>query len=61
MRQITTIPTLKKRSEDGQKGDFGKVCIIAGSLGYTGAAAIAGRAALRAGAGLVRDAATQRA
>ena len=36
------------------KGDFGKICIIAGSVGMSGAAALAGRAALRSGAGLVR-------
>jgi len=39
---------------DAHKGDFGKVLIIAGSVGMSGAAALAGRAALRAGAGLVR-------
>jgi NAD(P)H-hydrate epimerase len=33
---------------------FGKVCIVAGSVGMSGAAALAGRAALRTGAGLVR-------
>lgn len=42
------------RAVDGHKGDYGKVCIIAGSVGMSGAAALAGRAALRAGAGLVR-------
>ena len=39
---------------DAHKGDFGRVCIIGGCLGMSGAAALAGRAALRAGAGLVR-------
>ncbi len=53
--QITKrIPKLKARPVDGHKGDFGKVCIVAGSVGMSGAAALAGRAALRAGAGLVR-------
>ena len=51
---IETIPKLKPRATDAHKGNFGKVCIIAGSRGMTGAAALAGRAALRAGAGLVR-------
>ena len=51
---IETIPKLKPRAVDGHKGDYGKVCIIAGSIGMSGAAALAGRAALRAGAGLVR-------
>jgi ADP-dependent NAD(P)H-hydrate dehydratase len=51
---IKQIPRLKTRASDAHKGDFGKVCIIAGSIGMSGAAALAGRAALRAGAGLVR-------
>ena len=54
MQTITTIPKLKPRAVDGHKGDYGKICIIAGSMGMSGAAALAGRAALRAGAGLVR-------
>src|SRR4030042_434743 len=54
MQIVSDIPKLKQRAVDGHKGDYGKVCIIAGSLGMSGAAALAGRAALRAGAGLVR-------
>jgi len=54
MQVIETIPKLEPRAADAHKGDFGKVCIIAGSLGMSGAAALAGRSALRAGAGLVR-------
>jgi ADP-dependent NAD(P)H-hydrate dehydratase len=54
MQLIETIPKLQPRVVDGHKGDYGKVCIIAGSVGMSGAAALAGRAALRAGAGLVR-------
>jgi len=54
MQIIEDIPKLKPRAIDAHKGDFGKVCIIAGSVGMSGAAALAGRAALRAGAGLVR-------
>ena len=53
MQQITEIPKLLPRKPDDHKGTFGRVCIIAGSFGMSGAAAIAGRAALRAGAGLV--------
>lgn len=54
MELIETIPKLKPRLPDAHKGDFGRICIIAGSVGMTGAAALAGRSALRAGAGLVR-------
>jgi len=54
MQIVSDIPKLKPRAVDGHKGDYGKVCIIAGSVGMSGAAALAGRAALRAGAGLVR-------
>jgi hydroxyethylthiazole kinase-like uncharacterized protein yjeF len=42
-----------RRDEDTHKGDFGRVLIVGGSLGKSGAAAMAGQAALRAGAGLV--------
>jgi len=54
MQVVEHIPKLKPRAVDAHKGDFGKVCIIAGSVGMSGAAALAGRSALRAGAGLVR-------
>ena len=54
MQVVKSIPELEPRKADAHKGDFGRVCIIAGSVGMSGAAALAGRAALRAGAGLVR-------
>jgi len=54
MQIIENIPKLKPRPVDAHKGDFGKVLIVAGSLGMSGAAALAGRSALRSGAGLVR-------
>jgi hydroxyethylthiazole kinase-like uncharacterized protein yjeF len=41
------------RAPASNKGDFGHVLVIGGSLGKAGAAAMAGMAALRAGAGLV--------
>jgi ADP-dependent NAD(P)H-hydrate dehydratase / NAD(P)H-hydrate epimerase len=44
---------LAPRPPDGHKGTFGHALIVAGSIGRTGAAAMCGIAALRAGAGLV--------
>ena len=44
---------LPRRPRTAHKGDFGKIFILAGSEGYTGAPVLAARAALRAGAGLV--------
>jgi hydroxyethylthiazole kinase-like uncharacterized protein yjeF len=43
----------KPRQVAGHKGNYGHVLVLAGSVGKTGAAALAARAALRAGAGLV--------
>ncbi len=48
MREI--VPA---RAADSHKGDFGRVLIVAGSLGKTGAAHLAATGALRSGAGLV--------
>lgn len=44
---------LPRRPADGHKGDFGRVFILGGSEGYTGAPTLAARGALRTGAGLV--------
>ena len=44
---------LPLRPRAAHKGDFGKIFILAGSEGYTGAPVLAARAALRTGAGLV--------
>ncbi|MBU8934422.1 MAG: NAD(P)H-hydrate dehydratase [candidate division Zixibacteria bacterium] len=44
---------LPERKPDGHKGDFGKLFVLAGSIGMTGAAALAAKAALRSGCGLV--------
>ena len=41
------------RDAEAHKGTFGHVLIVAGSLGRTGAACLAGRGALKSGAGLV--------
>ncbi len=42
-----------KRKSDGHKGDFGKILIIGGSVGYTGAPYLTASAAIRSGCGLV--------
>jgi NAD(P)H-hydrate epimerase len=42
-----------QRRPDAHKGDFGHVLVVGGSVGKSGAAAMAGMAALRTGAGLV--------
>lgn len=49
----TIRSTLPVRPAESHKGDFGRVVIVAGSRGKTGAARLAGLGALRAGAGLV--------
>ncbi len=41
------------RPRDAHKGGYGHLLVVAGSVGKTGAAALAARAAMRAGAGLV--------
>jgi NAD(P)H-hydrate epimerase len=50
-------PHILPRAPDSHKGDYGRVLIVAGSPGKTGAAVLAGTAALRSGAGLVTVAA----
>lgn len=44
---------LPVRGREAHKGDFGKVLLLCGSVGFTGAAALAAQAALRAGSGLI--------
>lgn len=48
MRELVPV-----RAADSHKGDFGRVLVIAGSIGRSGAAHLAAIGALRSGAGLV--------
>ena len=47
------LSILPDRKPDSHKGDYGKILLLCGSRGYTGAAALAATGALRSGAGLV--------
>ena len=49
----TVLSMLPDRDVTAHKGDFGSVLLLCGSVGYTGAAALAAMGALRSGAGLV--------
>lgn len=49
----TVSNVLPEREVDTHKGDYGKILLLCGSRGYTGAAALAAMGALRTGAGLV--------
>jgi NAD(P)H-hydrate epimerase len=51
---VHELPRLPRRAAAGHKGTYGTVLVLAGSRGMAGAAVLCGRAALRAGAGLVR-------
>lgn len=44
---------LPARKQDGHKGDFGKLLVLGGSVGYTGAPYLAASAAEHSGCGLV--------
>jgi hydroxyethylthiazole kinase-like uncharacterized protein yjeF len=52
LKQVASF--LPKRPLDAHKGSFGTAMLVAGSINYTGAALLAGRAAIRIGAGLLR-------
>jgi hydroxyethylthiazole kinase-like uncharacterized protein yjeF len=46
-------PYFERRKKDAHKGTYGHLLMLSGSVGKTGAAAMAGKAALKMGAGLV--------
>jgi len=51
---VNALPPWPRRAADGHKGSYGTVLVVGGSRGMGGAAVLCGRAALRAGAGLVQ-------
>src|SRR5262249_19618101 len=54
--EVETVPKLADlppRPQESNKGDFGRILIVAGSRGMSGAAVLCGGATLRGGAGLV--------
>lgn len=51
--QEKVLGLLPDRRADSHKGCYGKILLLCGSRGYTGAAAMAAMGALRSGAGLV--------
>src|SRR5437660_3264374 len=51
---VTRLPALPARDPQGHKGSYGRVLVVSGSRGMSGAAVLCASAALRGGAGLVR-------
>lgn len=54
MSNQESLPELAPRAADSHKGTFGTALVVGGSRGMAGGVALAGMAALRGGAGLVR-------
>ena len=52
--RVTALSRLAARPPESHKGNFGRVLVVAGSRGMSGAAVLCGCGALRGGAGLVR-------
>ena len=59
LERVTRMPFLAARPAESNKGTFGRVLVVAGSRGMSGAAVLCGSGALRGGAGLVRVAVPQ--
>jgi ADP-dependent NAD(P)H-hydrate dehydratase len=53
LQRVKSLPPSPARPENANKGTFGRVLIVAGSRGMSGAACLSGLGALRGGAGLV--------
>ena len=54
MNDSITVPKLPPRPADAHKGMFGRLLVVAGSRGMSGAAVLCATAGLRGGAGLVQ-------
>ena len=50
---VLAAAALPRRREDAHKGDFGKLLVVGGAVGYTGAPYLAASAAVHSGCGLV--------
>jgi len=50
MYEVKALPKIPSRKPDTHKGDYGRILVLAGSSGMTGAACLCSSAALRAGA-----------
>jgi NAD(P)H-hydrate epimerase len=53
MVQVKKLPKLTPRKKNTHKGSYGRVLVLAGSPGMTGAAYLCSKAALRSGSGIV--------
>lgn len=53
VEEEAVLPYFKRRKKDTHKGTYGHLFVLSGSFGKTGAAIMAGKAALKMGAGLV--------
>ncbi len=53
MVKIKSLPKLNPRKNNTHKGSYGRVLVLAGSPGLTGAAYLCSKAALRSGSGIV--------
>ena len=53
LTKADVLSLLPDRAEDTHKGDFGRILLLCGSVGFTGAAYFSAMGALRSGAGVV--------
>ena len=53
MNETVIRQLLPRRERETHKGDYGKLLLLCGSRGFTGAAALCALSALRSGAGVL--------